>query len=85
MHSEEIATLWATKIVSSVNCKLDLNAIFTDNGVGGSPAFLLVQVFDHKPFVTGVTKTGKAELLLFLSSETAQNLSESETDPRKSP
>ena len=48
-------------------------------------SILLVQVFDHKPFVTGFTKTGKAELLLFLSSETAQNLSESETDPTRFP
>ena len=71
----------ATKIVSSVNCKLDLNAIFADNGAGSSPAFLLVQVFEHKLFVTGVTKTSKAELLLFLSSEAAQSLSRSETDP----
>ena len=77
MHSEEIATLRATKIVSSVNCKLDLNTIFADNGAGSSPAFLLVKAFDHKPFVTGVTKTSKAGLLLFA----ALSLSRFETDP----
>ena len=81
MQTEEIATRGATKIVSSVNCKLDLNAIFADNGAGSSSTFLLVQVFEHKLFVTGVTKTSKAELLLFLSSKAAQSLSRSETDP----
>jgi hypothetical protein len=69
------------KIVSMVNCKLDLNAILTDNGAGGSPALLFVKFFYHQPFVTSVTKTSKAGLPLFLSAKGYLGISKSETDP----
>ena len=64
-----------------VNCKLDLNAILTDNGAGGSPALLFVKFFYHQPFVTSVTKTSKAGLPLFLSAKGYLGISKSETDP----
>ena len=68
-----------------VNCKLDLNAILTDNGAGGSPALLFVKFFYHQPFVTSVTKTSKAGLPLFLSAKGYLGISKSETDPRIGP
>ena len=74
-------TLRATKIVSMVDCKLDLNAIMADNSAGGSPAPLFVYLFYHQPFVTSVTKTSKAGLLLFLSLRHHMGISKSETDP----
>ena len=64
-----------------VNCKLDLNAILTDNSAGGSPAFLFVYLFYHQPFVMSVTKTSKPGLLLFLSSRGYLGISKSETAP----
>ena len=75
-------TLRTTKIVSMVNCKLDLNAIMADNSAGGSPALLFVYLFYHQLFVTGVTKTSKTGLSLFLSSGSLLRFSKSETDPR---
>jgi len=33
----------------------------------GNPAFLLVKLFYHQPYVTGVTKTSKTGLPLFVS------------------
>ena len=51
-----------------INCKLDLNAILTDNSAGDSPALLFVYLFNHQLFVTDVTKTSKTGLPLFLSS-----------------
>lgn len=48
-----------------VNCKLDLDDVLTDNSAGGSSALLFVNVFYHQSFVTSVTKTIKAGLLLF--------------------
>ena len=74
-------TLRTTKIVSMVNCKLDLNAIMADNGAGGSPALLFVNLFYHQRFVTGVTKTSKTGLPLFLSAKGYFGISKSETDP----
>ena len=68
-----------------VDCKLDLNAILTDNCAGGGPALLFVNVFYHQPFVTSVTKTSKAGLLLFLSAKGYLGISKSETDPKNSP
>ena len=64
-----------------VNCKLDLNAIMADNGDGGSPALLFVNLFYHQRFVTGVTKTSKTGLPLFLSAKGYFGISKSETDP----
>ena len=64
-----------------VDCKLDLNAIMADNSAGGSPAPLFVYLFYHQPFVTSVTKTSKAGLLLFLSLRHHVGISKSETDP----
>jgi hypothetical protein len=64
-----------------VDCELDLNAILTDNSAGGSPALLFVYLFYHQPFVTSVTKTSKAGLLLFLSAKGYLGISKSETDP----
>ncbi len=64
-----------------VNCKLDLNTIMMTNSAGGSPALLLVYVFYHKLFVTGVTKTSKSGLPPFLSSKGYLGISKSETDP----
>jgi hypothetical protein len=78
---EYCATLGTTKIVSMVNCKLDLNTIMVDNSSGGSPALLLVYFFYHKLFVTGVTKTSKSGLPPFLSSKGYLGISKSETDP----
>ena len=75
-------TLRTTKIVSMVNCKLDLNAIMADNGAGGSPALLFVNLFYHQRFVTGVTKTSKTGLPLFLSAKGYFGISKSETDPQ---
>ena len=65
-----------------VNCKLDLNAIMADNSAGGSPALLFVYLFYHQLFVTGVTKTSKTGLSLFLSSGSLLRFSKSETDPQ---
>ena len=65
-----------------VNCKLDLNAIMADNGAGGSPALLFVNLFYHQRFVTGVTKTSKTGLPLFLSAKGYFGISKSETDPK---
>ena len=64
-----------------VDCELDLNAVLTDNSAGGSPALLFVYLFYHHPFVTSVTKTSKAGLLLFLSLGCSLGISKSETDP----
>ena len=64
-----------------INCKLDLNAILTDNSAGGSPALLFVDLFNHQLFVTGVTKTSKTGLPLFLSAKGYLGISKSETDP----
>ena len=64
-----------------VNCKLDLNAIMADNGAGGSPALLFVNLFYHQRFVTGVTKTSKTGLPLSLSARSYWGVSKSETDP----
>ena len=64
-----------------VDCKLDLNAILTDNSAGGSSALLFVNVFYHQPFVTSVTKTSKSGLPLFLSARGYLGISKSETDP----
>lgn len=75
------ATLRATKIVSMVDCELDLNAVLSDNSAGGGPALLFVNVFYHQLFVTGVTKTSKAGLPLFLSGRGYLGISKSETDP----
>ena len=74
-------TLGTIKIVSMINCKLDLNAIMSDNSAGGSPALLFVYLFYHQPFVTSVTKTSKPGLPLFLSSRGYLGISKSETDP----
>jgi hypothetical protein len=67
-----------------VDCELDLNAILTDNSAGSGPALLFVYLFYHQPFVTSVTKTSKAGLLLFLSAKGYLGISKSETDPLKS-
>ena len=75
-------TLGTTKIVSMINCKLDLNAIMSDNSAGGSPALLFVDFFYHQPFVTSVTKTSKSGLPLFLSAKGYLGISKSETDPK---
>ena len=66
-----------------VDCELDLNAVLTDNSAGGGPALLFVNVFYHQLFVTGVTKTSKAGLPLFLSAKGYLSISKSETDPAK--
>lgn len=44
MRFEDRVTLRTTKIVSMVDCKLDLNAIMADNSAGGSsaPFFLYI-------------------------------------------
>ena len=76
-------TLGTIKIVSMINCKLDLNAIMSDNSAGGSPALLFVDFFYHQPFVTSVTKTSKSGLPLFLSAKGYLGISKSETDPRE--
>ena len=76
-------TLRTTKIVSMVNCKLDLNAIMADNSAGGGPALLFVKFLYHQPFVTSVTKTSKAGLPLFLSAKGYFGISKSETDPNQ--
>ena len=81
MRFEDRVTLRTTKIVSMVDCELDLNAILTDNSAGGGPALLFVNVFYHQPFVTSVTKTSKAGLPLFLSAKGYLGISKSETDP----
>ena len=82
MSFKYCATLRATKIVSMVDCELDLNAILTDNSAGSGPALLFVYLFYHQPFVTSVTKTSKAGLLLFLSLGCSLGISKSETDPQ---
>ena len=66
-----------------INCKLDLNAIMSDNSAGGSPALLFVDFFYHQPFVTSVTKTSKSGLPLFLSAKGYLGISKSETDPKE--
>lgn len=63
-----------------VDCKLDLDDVLTDNSAGGSLALLFVYLFYHQSFVTSVTKTIKAGLLLFLSAKGYLGISKSETD-----
>ena len=81
MSFENCSALRAIKIVSMVNCKLDLNAIMADNSAGGSPALLFVKFLYHQFFVMSVTKTNKTGLPLFLSSRGYLGISKSETDP----
>lgn len=64
-----------------INCKLDLNAIMSDNNAGGSPALLFVDFFYHQTFVTSVTKTSKSGLPLFLSAKGYLGISKSKTNP----
>ena len=69
------------KIVSMVNCELDLYAVMAYNEPDGGSVFLLVYVSYYQPFVISTAKMSRAGLMLFFSAERDLSVGKSETDP----
>ena len=65
MSFKYCATLRATKIVSMVDCELDLNAVLSDNSAGGGPALLFVNVFYNQLFVRVLQRQARLDCHFF--------------------